>query len=242
MIDNKKGELTTKKLVTMIILILSFSILLFFMFKLNFGQVTDDQVCHNSVVLKGKTEGFIGKLDCKTQYLCISGGGDCLGSSKKIKVDPGNKDEILKVLADEMADCWWLFGEGELEYAPGISGFHCPICNSVKFSGIDQEITYDHLYSYLEENDLSEYDSRSYMKYLFDEDKAARWFTQSIYLSQNRNAAFSLDEEYLIITGRNNELEWIPIIGRSDKVLPVFFIKKSDLDKTKCTDYDITTS
>src|SRR3989338_2930165 len=110
-IENKKGELTTTQLVTIVVLIVSFIIILFLIFRLNPGEQTNKEICHNSVVLKGKTSGFAGSLDCRTNYLCISGGGDCQdASTSKIEVDASNKNEIMEAIAKEMADCRYMFG------------------------------------------------------------------------------------------------------------------------------------
>jgi len=49
-----KGELTTKQLITIIILIASFAVILLLIFRLDFGKITDDQVCYNSVVLQAR--------------------------------------------------------------------------------------------------------------------------------------------------------------------------------------------
>ena len=86
---SKKGELTTQQIVILIVVITSFVIILFLLFRLNLGETSNKEICHNSVVLKSKGKGFIGKLDCKTSYVCISGGGDCedISPSATIKID-----------------------------------------------------------------------------------------------------------------------------------------------------------
>ena len=52
---NKKGELTTHQLVGLIILIVSFAVILFLLFRLNLGETTNKEICHNSVIMKGKS-------------------------------------------------------------------------------------------------------------------------------------------------------------------------------------------
>ena len=139
---NKKGELTTKKLVTIIVLIASFVIILFLLFRLNLGATTDKEICHNSFVLKSKGQGLVGGLDCKTNYLCITGGGKCeeYNPTETIKISLKGEDEIIKqeitkVIADEIADCWWMIGECELDYGGfwDIQGYHCAVCSIIKF-------------------------------------------------------------------------------------------------------------
>ena len=99
---NKKGELTTTQLVTIIVLIASFAIILILLFRLNLGETTDSEICRNSVVLKGRTEGFAGTLDCKTQYICISGGSDCtnFSATEKVKVNSEERNETLEAIAE----------------------------------------------------------------------------------------------------------------------------------------------
>ena len=151
---NNRGELTTQQLITIIILIISFAVLMIFIFRLNLrGEATNKEICHNSVLLKEKTGG---SLDCRTNYICISGGGKCedFNSNQEIvkinmnpKLKEGEdkeqniKNQIMKIIADEMADCWWMFGEGQVDYASfeltekgRTLPYQCAICSSVKFN------------------------------------------------------------------------------------------------------------
>ena len=174
-IKNSRGELTTQQIVLLIILITSFSIILFFFFKLNLGQETQKTICHNSVILKGKSIPSLGggNLDCRTNYLCISGGEDCEGinPTETIKVDSENKNEVLKSIANEMADCWWMFGEGKVDYVGGINLIDnnvCSICSIVAFDDeITQEkISYEEFYEYLKNTKKDE--SNTYLSYLYN--------------------------------------------------------------------------
>ena len=89
----KKGELTSKQLITIIILIISFSIILIFFFMFGFESVIDEESCRNSVMMRG-TFSFLDtklvdvnpiSLKCKTQDVCLSMGGDCqAGNENKI--------------------------------------------------------------------------------------------------------------------------------------------------------------
>ena len=96
---NKKAEEATPipLIVGLIVLLVSFGVLLYFLSRLNLGELTNEEICHNSVVLKSKTAGFAGSLDCRTDYVCISGGEECgnIDASSKIKVDASNKEEII---------------------------------------------------------------------------------------------------------------------------------------------------
>jgi len=87
---------------------------------------------------------------------------------KKVETLP----EIYKVLADEMADCWWMFGEGKINYVGKDfkSNLYCSICTQLAFDDSlrDIEISEKEFYQYLEDNEISE--GKSYLKYLFDLD------------------------------------------------------------------------
>jgi len=131
---NKKGELTTKQLVTIIILITSFAIILLFIARLDLGKETLKEICHNSVVMKGKSQGFMGSLDCKTEYLCITKGKDCEGLTASRKIEFEDEKEILDLIKKEIKDCDWMFGEGKIVYAGKTGGYHCAICSVIKFS------------------------------------------------------------------------------------------------------------
>jgi len=240
-INEKKGEITTKQIVTLIILILSFSVILFLIFRLDLGQITNEEICRNSVVLKGQSKLKTGTIDCRTSYVCISGQGgegcEGINPTKTIEIsskdDDEKRNEILNALAEEMASCWFMFGEGKLNYVGlDIGGYHCPICSIVSFDEETQEtFSYRDLFNFLETNKKD--NSETYLKYLFDVVKAEDFVSQSEYLTSNYDVPFSLEEKYSIITGRNVEFG-------EDQIVLVHFIKTSDLDQTLCTDFDIT--
>ena len=75
----RKGELTTQQIIMIIIIVISFVVLLYFLFRLNPAETSSKQICYNSVALISKGKGLIGSLDCKTNYLCISGGEQLQG-------------------------------------------------------------------------------------------------------------------------------------------------------------------
>ncbi len=240
----KKGELTTKTLITIIVLIASFVIILFLLFRLDLGATTDKEICHNSVVLKSKAKGFVGALDCKTNYVCISGGGKCenINPTETIKISLKGEDEIIKqkimkVIADEMADCWWMFGEGELNYlGTDFEGYHCAICSIVKFDEEVytkfSEINYAEFYYYLSETEKS--NTQSYLKYLYNV------FDVSSVENLNKkididNGKISTQEKFAVVTGMNPN--WPVADG---KIFP-YFVKSDEVtDKTECSVFDIT--
>ncbi len=171
----RKGEVTTQQIVTLIILIVSFVVILFLLFRLNPGKTTAEDVCHNSVTARGS--GVLPKesvpLNCETSYICISEDGSCeamSGSREVVKVK--NKEEVYYNLAERMADCWWMFGEGKVNYVGNtfLSNLYCSICSQVAFDdSVDifenRQIDRKTFYEYLSNNKVSGTDV-TYLNYL----------------------------------------------------------------------------
>ena len=236
---NKKGELTTQQIVTLIILIISFGVILFLLVRLNLGDTTNDEICHNSVLLqKSKLAG--GPFDCRTGYGCMSGGGDCVSFNYEDEIevnDASNKTKIVKAIAEEMASCWWMFGEGEVDYV-GYSwkldvlvGKHCAICNVIKFDeqiqDANTEISYEELYQYLELHEVKE--GETYLEYLYGVSSTDNLGDKINGISLGD--AFSLNDKFSIITGMKEEENYINPL----------FIKSSEItSKTECDVLDIT--
>lgn len=251
---DKRGELTTQQIIILIIIIISFVVLLYFLFLLNPDETSSKQICYNSVILLSKSDSLVGNLDCKTNYLCISGGNSCtsFNPTGTIKVDASKKDEILKAIADEMADCWWMFGEGERKYVSAglieegkevISSnapYHCAICSQIKFDKKIQDniktITYSELADYMKTSQTSHDSSSSYLKYLYGVSSFESSNAQIKEFDLN-SAPISTSGDYLIITGQDPELLW----GTEYK--KVQLISAADIStKSLCGIFDITQS
>ena len=67
--SERRGELTSQQIVTLLVLVVSFTILLFFLYELNLKSDISKEACRNSVVLRASAP--LGKetvkLQCKTQ-------------------------------------------------------------------------------------------------------------------------------------------------------------------------------
>ena len=244
-LKEKTGELTTQQVVGLIILITSFAVILFFFFRLNLGETTNKEICHNSVVLKGKSVAGFGSLDCRTNYLCISGGEECEGISptetKEIDLTKDNaKNEIMKAIADEMADCWWMFGEGKVDYGGSWdstvekiipwSEYNCAVCSNIKFDKKIQEnfqegINYNEFYNFL--NNKKD-DSQTYLKYLYGSDSLdiVKSKLKKFKFSEN----FFTNERFAIVTG----------MRKGEYIYPYFVESNVIKDKTECGIFDIT--
>lgn len=242
---NKKGELTTQQLIGLIILIVSFGVILFLIFRLDLGETSKKEICHNSVLLKDKSLDFGSSyLDCTTSYICISGGGNCEGfsSDSVIKIDMSEdiENQVMEAIADEMADCWWMFGEGEVNYkGTDWDGYHCAICSDIKFdSALQTEFdkglfTYEAFYDYLANTKKS--DSQTYLRYLYEvnnvEDALKK--NKKIISSETIYA----EKKYSVITGLN------PNWPLEDSVINPYFIVSNEVTaKTECNVFDITKS
>ena len=211
----RKGELTTQQLVTLIILIVSFGIILFLIFNLGLGETTNKEICHNSVLLKSKSV-VGGELDCKTNYVCISGGGKCEGFNEdytiKIDMNPKAKskeeknekikNQTMKAIADEMTDCWWMFGEGKIDYVGGIEAIDKSVCSLCSVVAIDKNIninktSYTDFYNYLKSTKKDEY--KTYLNYLFEIDEVT---DTNNFLGTHY---FEPGKKYSVITGLSKE-------------------------------------
>jgi len=177
---NKKAELTTQQIVTMIILIVSFVVILLLLFRLDLGKETEKELCHNSVILRGSSvlpEDVV-PLDCSREYICITKDGSCESMTnpeiKKVKTD----SDVYQILADEMAECWWMFGEGKVDYVGKDlrENLYCSICSQIAFDDSLNEIIpfssgtmeKNKFYNYLINENYSE--GKTYSEYLFGTD------------------------------------------------------------------------
>ncbi|MFQ5531713.1 MAG: hypothetical protein ACE5ES_03805, partial [Candidatus Nanoarchaeia archaeon] len=131
----KKGALTQQQLISIILLVVGFSIVLFAFPKILFSGTIDREVCHESVILRA-TAGEIGPLDvatdtvplkCKTRDICLTskffGKGECRDEfgekgydTVRIRGDEKDQETLVKqTIAREMADCWAMMGQGKIQ-------------------------------------------------------------------------------------------------------------------------------
>lgn len=159
---DKRGDLTSKQLVGLIILIVGFAIVLLFFWQINWTETASREACHQSVILKATApqstitkfildlKGLI-QLKCKTKKICITDSSnffvkaDCeeFAGEKydtiRVSKDPEKQDEeINMIIAREMAECWGMMGEGKLNIFPKeLTGKSmtkkCIICTRIAF-------------------------------------------------------------------------------------------------------------
>ena len=170
---NQRAELSTQQIVLMIILIASFLVIFFFLLRLSIGEKSEEQLCRNSVLQKASVFSDA-PLQCYRNYICITKDGSCEELVKPEKIKVSSLDEVYNALANEMADCWWMFGEGKVEYVGKdfIKSNYCSICSQIYFDnslesleGVEnKKISKDELYGYLTKNKYSK--EQTYSQYL----------------------------------------------------------------------------
>ncbi len=239
--NGKKAEMTTKQIVGLVILILSFSVILFLFFRLDLGKTTNKEICHNSVILKSNNDFSSGSLDCRTTYVCVSGERDCEKINPDITVkvldNLNKKEQIMKSLAEEMADCWWMFGEGNAGYVSKTStSKQCAICSVVDFdSSLEQEIgsiNYAEFINYLKTTKKE--NSQTYYNYLYGNIDIEKVKGAGVF-NFDKNGLINLSEKQSVLTGM--DANWGVGGLNSDDVLSVFLVQTSETSSTKCDEF-----
>lgn len=182
MLLNKKGEITTSFLVSILILVVSVAVIVLIYLQFNFDGQIDDLTCKESVVLRGTlastipdsmgsiAQGLV-PLKCKTEKICISADkkDKCektFGSAKDIQLKIVSSDlEIEQILAQELVSCWSMMGEGKLSlFSPSLAYNFGGIGEISSSCVLCSRIAYD--YHSLEDNgiDLSKVNLINYMK------------------------------------------------------------------------------
>ena len=219
MLYNKRGELTTTQIVTLIVLIASFVIILFLLFRLNLGGTTDVQLCHNSIVQRGSAvTANIVPLNCKTHYICISANNECEDSrmpNPDDVVTVKSEDEMYHALAEEMADCWWMYGEGKVDYlgeADVQEELYCSVCSSVIFDksvlaelGVTN-LNQDTFNLYLTSNNISQ--GKTYAEYFYNQEIPEGTSITIINPDTNQPYSpfsFDLGKAFYIVTARSGK-------------------------------------
>ena len=153
--SEKRGEITSTQIVTVILLIAGFVVVLYFITLFNPSEEIDRTACHQSVIFRGTlpvfgdAKDFI-PLNCKTEKICIStkGSGECEDFSgvveaeevKTVKVSKA--EDVSKAISDDVVDCWSTLGQGKVSlfsnflaqsYGVGTIYPTCVVCSRVAF-------------------------------------------------------------------------------------------------------------
>lgn len=127
MLKNKKA-LEAEVLIGIIITIAVAAVIFFFLRGLSWKGTIDKEACHQSVIMRSLPAG-IGEamkrsipLKCKTEDILIN----------------FEEEELVKQrIATAVYDCWWMLGEGKLDFFArpwGPSEVNCVICSTISFS------------------------------------------------------------------------------------------------------------
>jgi hypothetical protein len=165
----KKGELTGNQIVTTIIILAGFAIVAFFYWQISWSGRVDKETCHESVIFRGSLSEVSGSvsgaapgagaaagagaqafvpLKCQTTKTCVTAGltgGKCsdfenLKGIEKVKVK--GAEQVERVIAQNIVDCWEMMGEGRVKlfsqkwaetYGAGLVYPSCVICSRIAF-------------------------------------------------------------------------------------------------------------
>lgn len=155
---NKKGEIESAQIISIIILVISVAIIFYIYFQINWNDEIDSTVCHQSVILRGTVSNVVNvgevqnviPLKCKTNKICVGGDGvDCKEEYSKAKdvfrVKVEDVNDINRLVAQEMISCWQMMGEGKISlFSRGAVGqvtggdvySGCVICSRLAFDEI----------------------------------------------------------------------------------------------------------
>jgi hypothetical protein len=199
----KRAEMTTQQIVILIVLIASFAVILFFFSKLGLGNESQKELCHNSVVMRANMPlgGDSIPLNCKREYVCLTEDGSCEALTNPVKYKVKTEEEVYEVLADELADCWWMFGEGKIDYVgkDGFSKLYCSYCSQIAFDDsvkkifdaneFDKKSFWDYMASLKKEN------GETYTEYLYDTNNFEEFFLDT------NGGVVNLDKQYFALMG-----------------------------------------
>lgn len=160
MIKGKKALSMQGVLISLIIAAIILLILLAWFNLLPFNQIVDKEACHQTVLMRSAQTPVIGTALRKTVPLKCQ--------TENILIDYKDEEKIKERMANAMYDCWWMLGEGKLNFFSSelTRKNYCIICSNIRFKGnaINREID---LYDYLKETDIPMSDEK-YIEYLSD--------------------------------------------------------------------------
>lgn len=216
---SRKGEMTTEQIVVMIVAIASFAVILYFLAALGMGENTEDELCRNSVAQRASMDKVPGAdiesipLNCKRSYVCLTEDGSCEDMYKPEIMKVKTENDVYEVLADELADCWWMFGEGKINYVGEdlFGDLHCSLCSQIAFDDSVKEIFPSGEFSenkfYESLKKMNKTNDKTYFEYLFITSDSEEFFKQDF-------GNIKLDSQYYTLIGITSDVsEWGWIAG-----------------------------
>jgi competence protein ComGC len=213
MIKNKKG---IGILVGMIIVLVVIFILLIITGLLNSlsKESSKESTCKASIIkyYTGRTALSFGDavLQCESKDIAIKKNGIYINGKKQLSYKGLSEEEIknktLKLISDEMAKCWELFLEGQIEYTKVIVGARilCNVCAKVTVQDAPfNEITYEELYDFMTRNEIKD-KKMTYFDYLYpqiskDELDNIKDVQNSIGNKKNKDSGIKSHNDYYIV-------------------------------------------
>ncbi len=183
---NKKARMIPEWAVSLIVLFITMFVLLFYLGEVSDVRAAKIKACHEQILYRhtfnlGPVE--IGRESiplsaCKAGHICFvtENNEECeelKGLADIENVKAATKEEVIEVIANRMADCWGMVGEGHLNYQPSTWGWehsYCGICDKIAFSDNFKErvekIGYEEFYDYLESTPVPGLE-RTFSQYLY---------------------------------------------------------------------------
>ena len=156
---NKKnrGTISVDFLIGIILLVLGFAVVVIFYFNLGGTGRVDQDVCHESVILRGTLPSLVESyvpLKCRTAKICITSGliqdilkpsecDDFIGEKGITTIKVKSVGDIEKIYAEELYNCWQMMGEGKVSLfnqyiakSYGLAWVYptCSICSRIAFN------------------------------------------------------------------------------------------------------------
>ena len=168
-LKNKKG-LEAEVLIGIIIIIMVSVVIFFFLRGLTWKGVIDREACHQSVLMRSLPSAIGDSLKKTIPLKC---------KTEKILIDFDDEELIKNRIANAMYDCWWMLGEGKLDFFSetgtfGIEKTSCIICSTLKFDGnVRNKFGEIDLTDYLQDGQIP-LKNQTYLEYFSDMEKDSK--------------------------------------------------------------------
>ncbi len=236
----ERGTISISMSIGIVLLVAALVIGILFYISWNPKESLDKRVCHTSVILRGSapvgTE--IIKLTCKTEKVCITAkkGEECeKGATYDSVIKVKDEEELKKELIILMGECWWMMGEGKVDYrSKGFYSYtYCGICDLVTFDKSIQEnigisqINYRDLLESMEKTKLKDVDSESipykdesFLRYFFNVDSSQKVYDALVKAAEENGVTANLNnvyltpsQKYVLVTAMMKTGSWGEVLG-----------------------------
>lgn len=199
------------------------AILFHHFFILIYGE-TPENICRMSVISHAKTQAAGSptmNIKCPRKFIVIDNEGYKTYYADELPIDKeklkyrqefkegSKKEQIYKLMADEMAKCWYKMGEGNLDVFSEDWFFiknTCVVCAEIGFSkDFEGDLgTISEFQEYLENNKFTKYNmEKNYFDYLYKKYPASFSINALLYYSEEDSLEFLADEKDEITTDNN---------------------------------------